>query len=80
MSEKNEIQKQLLISIGLSLKEAEIYELLLTQGEMTGGAIEKESRQKKIHILYLSLSSGDNWCPRYSARGRGGTLLRHLSS
>lgn len=56
MSEKNEVQRQLLVSIGLSPKEAEIYELLLTQGEMTGGSIEKESRQKKnTYTLLKSL-------------------------
>ena len=56
MSQKNEVQRQLLVSIGLSPKEAEIYELLLTQGEMTGGAIEKESRQKKnTYTLLKSL-------------------------
>lgn len=56
MSEKNEIQRQLLVSIGLSPKEAEIYELLLTQGEMTGGAIERISRQKKnTYTLLKSL-------------------------
>lgn len=56
MTSQNELQRQLLISIGLAPKEAEIYEILLTQGEMTGGAIERECRQKKnTYTLLKSL-------------------------
>jgi len=53
MSVQKEIRKQLLVTMGLSDKEALIYDLLLEQGKLTGGEIEKVGRQKKNTFALL---------------------------
>lgn len=56
MNEQKGLRIQMLVSLGLSQKEAEIYDLLLEQGGTTGGEIEKLSRQKKnTYVLLKSL-------------------------
>lgn len=53
MSVEKEVRKQLLVTIGLSDKEALLYDLLLEQGEMTGGEVERLGRQKKNTFALL---------------------------
>lgn len=56
MNEQKGVRIQMFVSLGLAQKEAEIYDLLLEQGETTGGVIEKLSRQKKnTYVLLKSL-------------------------
>ncbi len=47
MTQDTLLRRQLFASIGLTDKEAIIYDLLLTHGEMGSGIIERESRLKK---------------------------------
>lgn len=53
MNSEKELRRQLLITMGLSDKEAMIYDLLLEQGEMTGGEVENLSKQKKNTFALL---------------------------
>lgn len=53
MSQEKELRKRLLVAIGLSDKEAHIYDLLLEQGEMTGGEVERIGRQRKNTFALL---------------------------
>ncbi len=63
------IRRQLFVSLGLTDKEAIIYDLLLTHGEMGSGVIERESRLKKNtysllrtlqrkHLVSISIKEG----------------------
>ncbi len=47
MNQENEMRKQLYVSLGLSQKEAVIYELLLTNGEMAARDVELQTGFKK---------------------------------
>lgn len=56
MSQEKNMRIQLYISLGMSLKEAEIYELLLQQGEMQARSVELETGFKKnTYVLIKSL-------------------------
>lgn len=70
MTDEKAIQRQLLISLGLAPKEAEIYEILLEQGEMTGGAIERESRQKKNTYTLLKSLQRKQLVSAYTREGK----------
>lgn len=48
MSQEKNMRIQLYVSLGMSLKEAEIYELLLQNGEMSARSVELETGFKKI--------------------------------
>lgn len=56
MKQESRVQKEVLISLGLAEKEVLIYDLLLTQGELIGGEIERATGLKKnTYTLLKSL-------------------------
>ena len=56
MKQESRVQKEVLISLGLAEKEVLIYDLLLTQGELIGGELERLSGLKKnTYTLLKSL-------------------------
>lgn len=56
MSQEKELRTQLYVALGMSLKEATIYDLLLHKGEMQARAIELETGYKKnTYVLIKNL-------------------------
>jgi len=56
MNQEKEMRKQMYVSLGLSVKAAEIYELLLERGEMAARQLELETGYKKnTYVLIKEL-------------------------